>query len=372
MKKKRILVTGLTENPGGVESFFINLHRYVDHTVLQFDFIKHTPLPLAYEDEFKAAGGKVFYLCGRRKNPFRHYMDYSAFYRHNAQNYNGIYCNLLSLTNIDDLKFARRYGIPMRIAHSHNNGDDASAYRQLREWLHCSHQSSIGQYATRLMACSAAAGKWMFGKYPFTVMPNAIDISQYQYRDVYRKQIREQLHLSPDTLVLGTVGRLTEQKNPMFLVELLREIHSRCPNCVFLHVGEGPLRPELEQAVTANRLEKTYRILGNRTEVYKYYSAMDAFVFPSVYEGFGIALLEAQAAGLHCFVSPAIPQEVMIPGKLCRRMGNLADVYQWAEAILTERQSFSERPDTSGLLREQGYDIKTEALKFQTLLLRGG
>ena len=372
MEKKRILVTGLTENPGGVESFFINMYRQVDHSILQFDFIKHTPLPLAYENEFKVAGGTVFYLCGRRKNPLRHYMDYVTFYHYNAQRYSGIYCNLLSLANIDDLKFAKRYGIPMRIAHSHNNGDDASAYRQLRRWLHYSHQSNIGRYATEKTACSEAAGKWMFGRYQFTVVPNSIDISQYQYRNEYRKQIREQLKLSPDTLVLGTVGRLTEQKNPLFLVKLLKEIQARYPNSVFLHIGEGPLRPQLERAVTINRLEKTYRILGNRTDVCKYYSAMDAFIFPSVYEGFGIALLEAQAAGLYCFVSSAIPRETMLSRELCQRMAPKTNARQWADVILKKRQNFSDRPDTSALLRERGYDIKVEALKFQKMLLRGG
>lgn len=371
-KAKRILVTGLTENPGGVESYFMNVCRHLDHRKLKFDFIKHTGQPLAYEDELRASGGKVFYLTGRRKNPLLHYRDYQAFFSRYGRRYDGIYCNLLSLANIDDLKFARRYGIPLRIAHAHNNGDDAAGFRRLRAGLHRFHQRVIDQYATKRLACSEPAGKWMFGDRGFEIIHNAIDLSRFRYSGNMRKEMRARLGLSDHTLVLGTAGRLAAQKNPLFLVDIFKAVHSRFPDSVFLHLGDGPLRQEMEQAVRSSRLKDHYLLMGNQEEIQQYYLTMDAFLFPSLYEGLGISLVEAQAMRLHCFISAGIPGEAVLVPELCRRMDSGAGADEWAEAILREQPDFLYRPDPSQLLRQKGYDIKTEALKIQQLLLEEG
>ena len=369
---RRILVTGLTENPGGVESYFINLHRHLDHKKLKFDLIKHTDQPLAYEDELKAAGGTVFFLSGRRKNPLLHHRDYQIFFRRYGSRYDGIYCNLLSLANIDDLKFARRYGIPLRIAHAHNNGDDAVGFRRLRAGLHRFHQNVIDQYATKWLACSESAGKWMFGNHSFEVIPNSIDLSRFHYCGDMRKKMRARLGLSDHTLVLGTAGRLAVQKNPLFLIDIFKAVHNRFPDSVFLHLGDGPLRQEMEQAIRNSLLGDHYLLLGNQEKVEQYYLAMDAFLFPSLYEGLGISLVEAQAMGLHCFISAGVPHEAVLVDELCHRMASQASADQWADAILRKRPDFLYRPDPSPLLRQKGYDIKTEAFKIQTLLLEEG
>lgn len=368
---KRFLITGMTEKPGGIESYIMTLYRRLDHSELQFDFINNTPFRLAYEDEIRQAGGRIIPLTGRRRNPAAHYFDYARFYRRDAGKYAGIYCNLMSLSNIDDLRQAARYGIPMRIVHSHCASDGGCDDSLIRRALHHWHQKEAARYATERFACSEAAGKWMFGAEAFRFIPNAIDLKKYDYNEALRAAVRKELKAKDTTLILGTAGRLETPKNPLFMVEVFAEFLRLCPEALFLHLGEGSLKEQMEAQIKRLGVAGKYLLLGSQLDAGRYYQAMDGFLFPSRSEGFGIALLEAQAAGLLCFLSEQIPQEAQAVPELCHVTAVRDGAGKWAAVIAGEMKRRGSRCGRSWELRRQGYDSETEAKKMEALLLRG-
>lgn len=368
---KRFLITGMTEKPGGIESYVMTLYRRLDRSEIQFDFINNTPFHLAYEDEIQQSGGRVISLTGRRRNPASHYFDYIRFYRRNAGLYAGIYCNLMSLANIDDLKLAAWYGIPMRIVHSHCASDGGCDDSLIRSTLHRLHQKEAARYATERFACSETAGKWMFGAEDFRFIPNAIDLKKFDYNEALRAAVRKELKADDKTLVLGTAGRLEPPKNPLFMVKVFAELLRFFPDALFLHLGEGSLKQQMEEQIKRLGVAGKYLLLGSQLDTGRYYQAMDGFLFPSRSEGFGISLLEAQASGLLCFLSGQIPREAQAVPELCRVMELEKDAGKWAAVIADEMRRRVCRRGRSWELKRQGYDSETEAKKMEALLLRG-
>ena len=171
----------------------------------------------------------------------------------------------------------------------------------------------------------------MFPGHKTAVIRNGIDLEKFQHPPMTREEKRKQLDLPADAWIVGHVGRFTPEKNHSFLAEVFREIAARQDNAFLLMVGAGDTEPT-EDKLRSYGLGDRYRILSHRSDVNELLTAMDVFVFPSVFEGFGIALLEAQAAGLRCIASDHCPKEVFRTEN-CISMP-LEEPAKWAEAAL--------------------------------------
>lgn len=366
----RVLIFGMTENPGGVESFLINYYRNIDRSVIQFDFLCNSYEPVAYEEELLALGGKTFHFTARSKSPVKYRRELKKFFREHAKEYDAIWVNVCSLANIDYLKLAKKYGIKRRIIHSHNSQNMDSRIRGL---LHKKNRKKIGRYATDFWACSQDAARWFYSTdllEKAVVIHNAIDVERMSFSEIKREKYRKQLNWD-NNFVVGNIGRLHFQKNQIFVLRVFRMLLDRLPEARLVLIGQGEDEFKLKQEAERLQIKEYVYFAGVQSDIAGWLSAMDFFLFPSLFEGLSIVALEAQANGIVVLASEkVIPEELRINDNF--KVLNLnAPVEEWTSRILEIcRKYFRESPETirTNFIRE-GYDIRTEVKKLQQLFL---
>lgn len=370
-----ILVFGMTENPGGVESFLMNYLRHIDRSRFHFDFLCNSFAPIAYEDELSGMGFRMFHFISRRKDPLRYRKELGAFFRDHAQEYEVIWVNVNSLANIDYLKLAKKYGIPRRIIHSHNAQNmDSGIVGQGRKVLHMINRTVIGHYATDFWACSEDAADWFYtenSRGKAVIVRDAIDVGHMSFNEADRESVRREFGLSDSCYVISNVGRLHFQKNQEFALEIIKCLMNRIPQVKLLLVGQGEDEVKLRSKAERLGLEKNVIFTGARTDIEAVLSASDMFLFPSVFEGLGIAPLEAQANGLPVIASAGvIPKEVKILDTF-RFCSLKRPAGEWAEMILRMKEHFGRIPfnTVKKKFEEAGYDVETEVVRLEQLLL---
>lgn len=241
-----ILVFGMTENPGGVESFLMNYYRYIDKSKFQFDFLCNSYEKVAYEDEILKLGGKTFHFPARSRNPVEYYKALKHFFGNYGKKYCAIWVNVSSLANIDYLKFAKKCGIPKRIIHSHNSKNMDNKWRGLLHWI---NRKTIAQYATDYWACSEEAADWFYEKLlrkDVVIIRNAIDVEKMAFDNAKRTIIRKTLDWE-DNFIIGNIGRLHFQKNQMFILEIFSEVQKQISSARLVLVGQGEDETKLKK-----------------------------------------------------------------------------------------------------------------------------
>lgn len=376
-----VLVFGMTENPGGVESFLMNYYRRIDLERFHFDFLCNSYDPVAFEDEIHRMGGRTIHFTSRRRNPLRFKRELESFFVKHAGEYQAIWVNVNSLANIDYLKLAVKYGIPKRIIHSHNAQNMDT---KLRGMLHEANRSKLGKYATDFWACSDYAAKWFYAgrggkgelRHPAVVIRNAIDVEKIQAGIALRKEIRAKLGWE-DACILTCIGRLHFQKNQKFAVDVLAELLPRMPQARLLLVGQGEDETMLRAHVRDRGIESQVCFAGVAEDVSGYLGASDFFLFPSVFEGLGIAGLEAQAAGLPTLASAnVIPEDIAVTD-LLHFVPLEEGPAAWADRVLSMLKEAEPRPESlqDPLFKrildeftEKGYNSAAEVKRLEQLL----
>jgi glycosyltransferase involved in cell wall biosynthesis len=258
------------------------------------------------------------------------------------------------------LKYAKKHGVPVRIAHAHSSNQTKDAKYLLKLFF----KRSIVKYSTHLFACSQAAGTWMFGCGDFHVLNNAIDTASYVYNSHTAQQVRTELGIPKEALVIGHVGRFAPPKNHEFLVRIFANLPETAR---LLLVGEGELRQTVEQQVEALGIRDRVIFAGLRKDVPRMLQAMDVFVFPSIYEGLPVSIVEAQAAGLPCLISDKVPIECK-KTDLVQQIPLDADALAWSTAVL--KSAALPRRDTSQEIKAAGFDITENAVWLQNNYLQ--
>lgn len=346
---------------GGVEAFVMNYYRHVNRDLIQFDFIIDADSTIVPFEEIQEYGGRIF-----RIPPYQHLVEYQKGLRKlfDQQNWTIIHSHINTLS-LFPLRIAKKKGIPIRIAHSHATMGRGEVKRNA---MKLALRPFANVYATDRLACSNYAGEWLFGKRKsFTVIPNAIDVSLFQFNASVREDVRRTWNISPDCYVVGSVGRMVTTKNQEFLIEAFSKLQSLLPNSLLLIAGSGPLRDMLEEKANKLRVDEKVLFLGQIENVNTLYHAMDAFVLPSLYEGFGMALLEAQVAGLPCVVSDRVSSEVVLSNQ-CTCLPLEIGAQQWAREILRYRGSHERTCKVDK--KFEMYDIKKAAERLQDYYLR--
>lgn len=270
--------------------------------------------------------------------------------------------------NFPILRYAKRYGIPVRIAHAHNTGfqTSSSAERLLGTCL----KAPLRHYANVYLACSDRAGEWMFGSRQMkadhvTVLPNGIPLREFAFNQETRQQVRAEWQVGENTLVIGHVGRFTAQKNHDLLLDIFAEFHREMPDSILVLAGIGELQDASCQKAKELGLEGAVRFLGFRSDVARLLQGMDVFVMPSFYEGFPVTGVEAQATGLPCVFSDTITREVKIL-EAVEYLPLEAPLGQWADAILRLAGS-TQRDACYEELARKGYDVNTMAERLMNI-----
>ena len=297
---------------GGVSNFVMNLYREMDTDKIQFDFAITSGKREMYDDEVLARGGRIFYfdtsksirenvreiLC--EKGPFRavhsHVFFYSGFL----------------------LAEAKKAGVPVRIAHAHNahTGESRSILRRSYEW---GMQVMIRRYATHLLGCSEKACRYVFGNTVkgdsrMEVILDGIDCERFAFNPEIREQTRKEYGLE-GMFVVGHVGHFNPAKNHRKILSVFSRICSLRSDAALLLVGDGEL--ELDVHTYSEELGIAHQVIfaGAHKDVERFYQAMDVFLFPSRYEGFGMAMIEAQTNGLCCIASDVVPEDTNVDGR---------------------------------------------------------
>lgn len=361
MPAKSVLVFGMTHNPGGMESVIMNYYRNINPEQIHFDFLTNEK-SIAYEDEIIEHGSKIFKITARSQNPSKYRADLKDFFEKHASDYDAIWVNSCSLANIDYLKYAKRYKIKKRIIHCHNSQNGESVIRHI---LHHINRHLISRYATDYWSCNKIANDWFFGKRlsrkrHIIIINNAIDSSRFRFSKRNRINKRKELGFN-DELVVGHVGRFHRQKNQSFILDIFKEIISRRQNAHLVLVGQGEDEKMIRAKISALGIGDKVTIIKNRDDIPELLCAFDLFLFPSLFEGFGLSLLEAEATNLPCLASKdVIPSEVAVNNSIqFLSLGKTAS--EWADAAMAV--AGSSRPIDNSFIIKHGFDIKTEARK---------
>lgn len=358
MSIKRVLICGFTENMGGMETYVMNIYRHLDRSQLQFDFLKFHDIKLAFTEEIEKLGGEIFFIPMKRENYKEHYQKLRKLFLEN--NYAGIYyqCNH-KLVSLDLFKYAKKNGVSKRVVHSHNSAQEPTSFlHRIREKR---VENKFDQYITDCFACSEEAGRMMFGNRNFTVIKNSVDSTVFCMNKSARDKIQKELDIQ-NKLVIGTVGRLSNAKNPFYILEIFKALHNREPESAFIHIGEGEYRDALETKIREYQLEECYHLMGKKSNVVDYLNAMDIFLLPSKFEGFPFVLIEAQATGLPCVISNTVTKACDLTGK----NGYLSieeSPEVWADYLL--KLDISTRESETDCIRAKGYDIRQVAKQIQ-------
>ena len=300
--RKKILVIGLSAGRGGVEVFFHNYYSNMNSKKYRFDFLTFDGR-VAFEDEYGRDGARIFNVPSPHSHPLKYRKAVKRIIRDGG--YDVVHVNMLSAANMAPLKTALAAGVKKVIVHSHNAGTPKGVMRRI---LHLLNKKRLNDDRLVRLACSERAGRWLFGQNAeFLVINNAIDFKEYRFSRDERSEIRHKYGIDDDNILIGNVGRLCEQKNQQFLIELLFRLDDRYRLMI---VGDGDARSQIEELAKRRGVFKRLIIVPNVEDVKKYYAAMDVFLFPSLFEGLPLAPVEAYANGLHLVLSEEITREI--------------------------------------------------------------
>lgn len=359
---RHILIAGLTENKGGLESYIMNIYRNCDRDKVQFDFAVFGDKKIAYTDEIKSLGGRVFHIPRKKQSVKEHYGMMKKIFENTP--YEAVYFQFnMKPLSLDLFRYAKKYGVKKRIIHSHNTTEPKMSVKdRIREKL---ADMKLDKYVNYRFACSYDAGKWMFGNRDYKVIPNCVNCDDFKYDTDRRNAKRRELGLE-NKYVIGTVGRLQPAKNPEYIIDIINECVKIDKECVLVHIGDGNLKDNINNKVEKLHLEDNVKMLGARTDISEFMNAMDAFILPSLHEGFPIVLVEAQATGLRCYVADNITRDCNITGNV-KYLPIDVTPEVWAETIAQDKDI--ERRDMSDIVRKKGYDIKTMAEEMEKFFL---
>ena len=358
-------------NMAGTETLLVNFYRNIDRSKVQFDFAVMTKKHCAYDDEIISMGGKLIHYPAYRPNTIIEYRNWwNRFFKEHPE-YRIVHGHIGSTAAIY-LKIAKKYG-RFTIAHSHGTNATLSPKSVLYricsyptryvadQFFSCSQQALIDRYGKKVAEGSKAK-----------VISNAIDAEKYIYNSETRAKIRTELGVDRQQLIIGTVGRLAPPKNPYEILRICKDLKRRGLEFRFLWFGTGELEDDIKKKITEDNLGDVVTLMGTRPDIYNVLQAMDIFLFPSVWEGLGIACVEAQAAGLPTLCSDTVPPEAKATDCCMFLPLNMTDVWcEEIEKVAAEvRKTDYKRPNTYRDIVKAGYDIKDVAKWLQDYYMR--
>lgn len=359
---KKILHVTYGFNGGGVGFVIANYCARKKYENICFDIVGEDigKNHLLHKD-FEEAGFNIFYVTPKKSNLIKNICEMFSLIR--KGHYDGVHVHFEEWSFLY-LMLAWICRVPIRVCHAHMaymEGSSTKPHYTMFRWL-------LNRFATLRLACSKDAGDHLYGRNPYHVLNNAIDAEKFVFSQEIRTKKRKELNVD-GKLVIGTVGRLSYQKNPQFMVDIFNSVCAKNDNAVLLFIGQGELENETKQKVQNLGLAEKVKFLGIRTDVPELLQAMDVFVLPSRFEGLGIVYVEAQAAGLPAFATAnVVPTEACMTEELFTYLPQNASADEWADQII-QKQSI--RRDTSEIIRRKGYDIELEIAKLEQLYHEG-
>lgn len=359
MRKVLIVITTAYLPTGGLAGVVMNYYRKIDMNNLQIDIASTNEAPDMLVNEL-AQNGSRYYCLGKRL----HVLSYIFHLYKLCKGYDVIHVNGNSATTVIEHLAAKMAGVKKRINHNHTSIPDHKTTSDILYPL-------FNKLVTDKVACSDLAGNWLYGAGNYLLLRNAVDVEKYKYSQEKRQYVRKRFGISDDCTVLGHVGKIYKPKNHPYLIRIFAEYRKLIPNSKLLLVGDGVMRQEVETLVDELDLSSFVIFAGLRTDIPEMLQAIDYFVFPSIWEGMPLSVLEALSSGITCIISDHITKDVMI-GSHIHSMAIEKEPMEWAKYIneyqLPMRMDACK--ESANAITEAGYNIKTEAGKLREIYLK--
>lgn len=346
----------------GISNVATNYYIYQDHSKLRMDLMTINEIPAKLKQEIQRNGDNHYIMPQRNKNPFSYVFSLSRLIRKNR--YDAVHVHGNSNTIFIELVSAMLGGCKTRIAHSHNTKCDHPVINKILSPL-------FRLSYTDGFACGREAGEWLFGKNKVMVIENGVDLERFTLNLNYRNSLRKAQGVD-NRIVIGHVGRFSIQKNHTKLISIFSSIQKINPNVTLMMWGEGELLEDVKKQ--ANEVGGDIRFMGTSNEIEKCLHAVDIIVFPSLFEGLPLFLVEAQAMGLPCLLSDTVSPMTKITDFVYYEPLDASDD-SWAKKtldIVSKSKVESNAKISHTCIREAGYDIRVKAndlvLKYQQLI----
>jgi glycosyltransferase involved in cell wall biosynthesis len=355
---ERVAVVIGKMHSGGKKNLIMEYYRHIDRTEIQFDFICDSDSNSIPIDEIKQLGGKVF-LVPPYQHIFKNMAQMKRIFKTNRYNIEHSYNGTM---NLFSLFVGWQCNIPIRISESISMGNNHDKKNVIKNLL----KPFSKLFATDFIANGEMCGKWQFGCKFFDsgrvkVFKTIINTDLNKYDSKTRSKTRKEYNIE-ENIVIGHIGRLTEQKNSLFLIDIFNEIVKKEPLAKLLIIGDGNLRELMFQRISNYSLDDKVLYLGRREDIQKFYNAMDCFLLPSLYEGLPVVGVEAQCTGLPVFFSKEISRESSVCDELGFFIGLDKSAKYWANVILKETKiNMAVRRGREQEAKTAGFDSVLEA-----------
>lgn len=365
MEKKKVLIIAAKLTIGGAEKVARDIALRDTSGKFEYHYIVFGDIVGEYEPQLEARGCRIIHLPEPSENHLAYWRALRKLMK--QEQYHAVHAH--TMFNCGWVMLAGKLsGVPVRIAHSHSALMNGS--RLVKKVYETLMRGLILTCATDLVGCGVKAGQRLFGEKAWEkrgqLILNGIDVASFACSTEKRAGIRSQYALG-DRLVIGHAGHLAEVKNQSFLLELMPEILKRRPDAMLLLLGEGPDRPMLEQKIRDMGLQSHVIMTGNVANVADYLSAMDVFVFPSLFEGTPLSILEVQANGLPCVISDRVPKDVFLTD-LIHPLSLETPKDTWVDVILNQTRTDTETYNRQ--LRGSDYAVDAAMRKIYDIYKR--
>lgn len=357
----RILRIVAVMNRGGIETQIMSMYRKLDRSKFQFDFLVTREESGVFDGEIEKLGGKIYRVPSVRKVGLLKFIKSIDEFFKNHQEYKIVHCHMNTWSGLF-LNIAKRHNVPIRIAQSHSaqqgiknlsvKGFIENNFKKIMKFF-------IKKGANHFWAVGKEAGEWLYGKKlastKMKIIPNAKDLGIYRYDPKLREELRKELGIPSDTILIGHVGSFSPVKNHEFLINLFEHLRKKGIDCTLCLVGDGPLRKNIEKKVSEIQMKENILFLGLRNDVNKLMSAFDVLILPSKFEGMPNVVIEAQAASLPCVISDSVTKEVDMGMGIVEFVSLSKTLDYWENSIENSRKA--NRNLDMVKLKQKGYDL---------------
>lgn len=357
--KKVLISPTLGLDLEGITSVIYNYTSAMDRSDLQISFLTYGDLKPAVRERFEALG-EILFVSDRKQSTLAYVKDYIALLK--KHRFDVVHINGNSGTMVMEVLLAKLCGVRNVMVHAHST-------RTSHPFINAVMKAPMMWLADTCIACSEASGQWLYGRHPYTLLNNAIALSDFRYEDALRQKYREEFGVGEEYLI-GHIGHFTEPKNHFFLIDIFEAFHKLEPASKLLLISDGPRFQQVKEKVAALGLEDAVIFAGRRSDVAGIYSAMDLFILPSCWEGLPLVLVEAQVNGL-----PMLVSEVVTKVARCTDLVHYKPLEDGAQSWALRLQELVKAPgdrkaDRCPAIAEKGFDIHREAAKLRKLYLK--
>lgn len=356
---ERVLIIS-TIGIGGYEGMSSVIYNFLSnmHTnEMEIDVTVYEDIRSEVLSDFEKIAG-IKYVHDRKQSFLRYLIDLKKLF----QNYNIVHINGNSSTMLIEYYLARICRVKKIILHNHSASTEHPIFNKITRPL-------IRKAKAIKLACSKTSGEWLFGEENYEVLNNAISIERFEYNESNRAQIRKSLNIG-NRFFVGHIGHFTTVKNHEFIIDVFEKFIKMRPDAVLGLVSDGPLLEKIKIKVQERNLEDKVLFLGRQQMPECFYSSFDAFLFPSISEGFGLVAVEAQASGLPVLASTGVPKETQCSDIISYK--DLSDgIEAWAKELWRISQLKIDRNSSCWKknITEAGYDLQQKAEQLTNIYL---